>query len=252
MRGDGILVLVMLCACAGRSYAQRFDRDTSLFMVPITVSYAYQVPGADMAIRFGNNSNIGCEALVKFRSNYVVGAAGSFLFSDRVREPGLLRGVSNSYGQILDLEGQPATVLLYERGYMLLAEVGRIIRGVGPNPNCGFLLKFGGGYLRHKIRIETQNNEVPQLEGDYVKGYDRLCGGPAAMVFLGYQHIGDRRFVNFQVGFEAVLGFTNSLRAFNFDTRTQNKDKRVDALSGIRVGWTLPVYRRKATSFYFY
>lgn len=221
-------------------------------MVPITISYAYQVPGSDMAIRFGNNSNIGAEAFVKTRSNLIIGASGSFLFSSKVREPGLLRGVTNSYGQILDLDGNPATVLLYERGYSVLAEVGKIIRGVGPNPNCGFLLKLGGGYLRHKIRIETQNNEVPQLEGDYVKGYDRLCAGPAGMFFVGYQHIGDRRYVNFQIGFETIIGFTRSLRSVNFDTELENKAERVDVLTGLRLGWTLPVYRRKATGFFFY
>ena len=72
--------------------------------------------------------------------------------------------------------------------------------------------------MRHKIRIETQENVVPQLEGDYLTVYDRLTGGPAAMLFLGNQHIGNKRLVNFTYGFEMILGFTEPLRSFNFDT----------------------------------
>jgi hypothetical protein len=159
--------------------------------------------------------------------------------------------VENSDGVILDQDGQPASVLKYERGYCLFAWAGRLMPIVGPNPNSGLLLKVGGGYMRHKIRIETQENVVPQLEGDYLTGYDRLSGGPAAMFFFGYQHIGNRRLINFMFGFEMVLGFTEPLREYNFDTHRHESGTRYDGLNGFRFGWTLPIYRRSAKGYYF-
>ena len=227
-------------------------RDTSIFMVPISVTYAYQVPNGDMALRFGTNNNIGLSAAAKFKSQFMLGLEGSFIFGNHVNEGGLLQGVTNSQGQILDSDGHPATVVTYERGYAIFGIAGKLIPIVGPNPNSGLVVKLGAGYLRHKIRIETQNNVVPQLEGDYLTGYDRLTGGPAGLIYFGYQHIGNRRLVNFTLGFESILGFTEPLRSFNFDTGKADDGGRFDGLNGFRFGWTLPIYKRKADGFFYY
>ena len=252
MKRHHAVLMTALLVIAGPSYAQQSVQDTTILMVPITASYSYQVPGGHLAERFGNNSNVGLCAYVKLRSNYLIGAEGSFLFGRKVIESGLLNGVANSYGQILDQDGQPAQVLLFERGYTLMAVLGKIIPIVGPNPNSGLMLKLNLGYLRHKVRIETQVDEVPQLEGDYLQGYDRLTAGPAFGVAVGYQHFGNKRFVNFYIGFEALYAFTQPLRAVNFDTGRSDTDTRVDQLTGLRAGWTIPIYRRKATGFYVY
>jgi hypothetical protein len=142
-------------------------------------------------------------------------------------------------------------VLLYERGYTLMATVGRLMPIVGPNPNSGLLLKLGGGYMRHKVRIETQNNVVPALEGEYVKGYDRLTAGPAAMFFVGYQHLGNNRFINFMFGFEVLIGFTHNLRPYNFDNGKTDDGQRVDGLNSFRVGWTLPLHKNADDRIYY-
>ncbi|MCB0794549.1 MAG: hypothetical protein KDB88_07405 [Flavobacteriales bacterium] len=234
------------------SYGQQSVRDTSIFMVPVTLSYAYQLPGGNMADRFGANNSLGLSAFAKLPNNFFLGGEGAFIFGNQVIEPGLGDGLQNSYGQILDQEGQPATVLVFQRGYSLLASVGKIMPIVGPNPNSGLMLKLSGGYLRHKIRIETQNNEVPQLQDDYLEGYDRLTGGPAAQLEIGYLHIGNNRFANFFVALHSLFGFTSSLRAVNFDTGQADQEDRLDMLTGLRAGWTLPIYRRKADSFYIY
>jgi hypothetical protein len=240
---------IVLCSSLS---AQASMQDSSIFMVPITLSYAYQVPSGDLALRFGPNSNLGISAYAKFKSKFFLGLEASFLFGNQVVESGLLRGVRDSEGEILDANGDVAAVLLFERGYSLLATAGRLMPIVGPNPNSGLVLKLGVGMLRHKVRIETQNNVVPQLEGDYLEGYDRLTAGPAALLSVGYLHISNRRLLNFQVGFEMMLGFTEPLRAYNFDTGTRDAAGRHDMLTGIRAGWTLPLYRRVATDYYIY
>lgn len=238
-------ILLLLLAMNGwwSCPAQHGIRDTSLVVVPITLSYAYQIPQGDMAIRFGANSNMGLAAGVKFRSNYYVGAEGSFLFGNRVNDNAMLDQLIMDNGDIVDQDGQPATVVLYERGWSAMLTVGRLMPVFGPNPNSGLLLKLGGGILRHKVRIETQNNTVPALEGEYLKGYDRLTAGPAGLFFMGYQHLGNRRLVNFLVGFEVIIGSTEGLRPYNFDTGRAEEGRRFDGLHGLRFGWTLPLYR---------
>ena len=154
--------------------------------------------------------------------------------------------------QIVDNTGEQADVFLYERGWSAFATVGRIFPLFGPNPNSGLHLKLGGGYLRHKVRVQTQKNVVPQLEDEYLEGYDRLSAGPAALAYLGYQHLSNKGRVNFHIGLEFMAGFTQALRAYNFDTEQYNTPNRLDLLSGVRAGWSLPIYKKLDTGFHYY
>ncbi|HQV53327.1 MAG: hypothetical protein IPI00_12715 [Flavobacteriales bacterium] len=252
MRTTRPFLSTLILLFAAPSFAQGDIRDTTIALTSVTASYAYQIPSGDMALRFGNNSNIGINAFYKNKRNYFFGAEGSFLFGNKVVESGLLRNVINSEGQFVDADGVQADVLIYERGWTAMGIVGKIIPVVGPNPNSGILLKFGIGYLRHKIRVQTQKNVVPQLEGEYLEGYDRLAAGPMGSLLVGYQHFGNRRFVNFMIGFEVIAAFTQSLRAFNFDTEQAETGTRNDGLTGLRVGWSLPIYKRSDDRYHYY
>lgn len=244
------LLLPLAFALPAIAQVQGNVRDNPIPMVQVTASYAYQVPGGTMMERFGENNNIGLGAVRKFKSNFGLGVEASFLFGNKVNEPGLLTGLLTSEQEILDKDGVPATLFLYERGYTVIGVATKLLPVAGPNPNSGLLLKLGAGYMRHKIRFETQENEVPQLEGEYLKGYDRLCAGPVLLLFAGYQHISSNRLVNFQVGFESMLGLTSPLRPYNFDEKRADEGVRNDLLNGLRVGWTLPIYRRTDDAFY--
>lgn len=233
------------------SYGQGGLRDTSINIVPVTVSYSFQIPQGELSERFGWNHNIGLSGGIKLKSNYLFALEGTFIFGNNVNDRGMLRQISTFNGAIVDQEGKMASVLLFERGYTITAYVGKVIPVVGPNPNSGILLKLGGGYMRHKVRIESQNNTLPGLEGEYAKGYDRLTAGPMASAFVGYQHFGNSRIVNFLVGFQMDIGFTRNLRPFNFDTGRSEDGVRFDGLNGLRVGWTLPIYKAPDDRIYF-
>ncbi len=245
-----LLPLLLLALWPSRAQAQ--VRDSTVAMTLISLSYAHQLPGGDLADRFGHNSNIGFSVLFKTRTNWTFGAEAGFLFGNQVNEPGILRNTLNSMGQLVDQAGVMSDVFLFERGYGIYLTAGRLFPVIGPNPNSGLLVRMGGGYLRHKVRVQTQQNVVPQVEDEYLEGYDRLTAGPAALLYLGYQHTGNRRLVNFHAGVEFQAGFTSSLRAFNFDTETYNTDGRFDLLSGIRVGWSLPIYQQSDDRYHYY
>ncbi len=227
------------------SYAQSGIQDTSIMIVPITLSYAYQLPNGDLGQQFGANNNLGLSASVKFKSNYSLGLEGSFMFGSNVKDRSILREMTTTNGVVVNQDGQPASILLFERGYTVVAFAGKVIPVAGPNPNSGILLKLGGGYMRHKLLIQTQNDFVPALEDEYIKGYDRLSAGPMAMFFAGYQHLSNNRYINFMVGFEVNVAFTESLRPYNFDTGRADTDTHFDGLNGLRFGWTLPIYKAR-------
>ncbi|MCO6483948.1 MAG: hypothetical protein J5I62_14265 [Flavobacteriales bacterium] len=229
----------------GVATAQSGIQDTSITIVPLTISYAYQLPGGDLAQRFGANSNLGFSASVKFKSNYALGMEGSYVFGNKIMDRSVLKEMMTSNGVVVNQDGEPAGILLFERGYTVSVFAGKVIPVAGPNPNSGILLKLGAGWMWHKLLIQHQNDVLPALEGDYLKGYDGLAAGPMGTFFAGYQHLGNNRFINFMVGFEVNVAFTRSLRPWDFARGKADDERRVDGLNGLRFGWTFPIYKRR-------
>ena len=121
--------------------------------------------------------------------------------------------------------------------------MGKVFPLLGPNDNSGLSLQCGVGLLQHNIRLETRQNEVPALEGEYLKGYDRLSNGFTLHQLIGYQFYGNNRLVNFFIGIEGFQAFTQSRRDFNFDLMAKDETKRSDSLYGVKVKWSLPLKR---------
>lgn len=231
--------------------AQRNIQDTVITSPHMGITYAFQSPAGDMEQRFGNNSNLGVNFHIKDKNNWYYGVEGSFLFGRNVSEPGLLSNLLTDNGEIIDNTGGTSVIVIQERGWTLAASGGRVFNWIGPNPNCGILMKAGVGFMQHKIRIEHQESEITQLEGEYLKGYDRLTNGLMISEFIGYYHMSNRRIVNFFAGVEAMQGFTEGRRDFNFDTQTTNEGARTDILLGFRAGWVINFYQRAPKEFYF-
>lgn len=241
-----ILLFIFLLFGSISAQTQRNLLDSIVYSPHLSFSYAYQFPQADLENRFGDNSNIGFSFNIKDRKNWYYGLQGTVIFGSQVTEPGLLSNLLTDNGEILDNFGQVSEIIVSQRGYTLTLEGGKIFPVLGPNPNCGILLKGGVGFMQHKIRIEHQINEITQLEDEYLKGYDRLTNGLVVSQFLGYYHMSNNRLMNFYVGAEAFEGFTQSRRDFNFDTQTVDDEARMDVLIGMRIGWIINLYQRES------
>ncbi len=216
----------------------------------ISFNYGFYLPGGDLVNRFGPNSAIGGAFQYKTKSNLMLGLEGNFLFGREVKENHILDQIASEVGEVFDKESQVSTILFFERGYTLGVTAGKIFPVIGPNPNSGILFKVGIGFMQHKIRIEHQNNRIPQLDGEYYKGYDRLSNGLMVSQFLGYMNMSNNKLANFYVGFDFMEGFTQNRRDFNYDTRMKDSTKRVDILMGIKFGVCLSIYKRTASDYY--
>ncbi len=215
--------------------------------------YGYEFPAADMAERFGNNSVIGPGFMVKSATNWIYGIEYDFMFGGDVKYGfSILEHLMNSDGDIINGDGVPGVVALFERGHMVSARFGRMFNVLSPNPNSGFFFTVGGGFMSHKIRIEVENESVPQLKGDYKLGYDRLAAGFHLNQFIGYMYFGKSKLANFYGGIEIVEGFNKDQREYNFDTMEYTSGSRFDMLIGIKVGWIIPLSKRTPKEFYYY
>jgi len=122
---------------------------------------------------------------------------------------------------------------------------------IGPNPNSGLMIAAGPVFFQHRILIDYRDASLPQLEGDYLKGYDRLTNGYGLNEFIGYIHYGRRKLINFYVGFDFMQTWTTNKRGFNYDKGVADNKIRNDNLIGFRFGWVLTLYKRAPQNFYY-
>lgn len=245
-----LIVFILLITIGFASKAQFSIRDSAIAFPMIGATLSYEFPGGDMADRFGNSFSAGGVFQYKFRSNWIVGLDANFIFSEEVKENNILDQYKTPDGNIIDGNGSYSLVSLSERGTRIVLKGGKIFPVFGPNKNSGILATAGVGFLQHRIFIDTPGSPLPYLEGDNVKGYDRLTNGLMVNQFIGYINFSNKRLINFYGGFEFTEGFTQNKRAYNFDTGLHDDKKRTDVLIGFRFGWVFPLYKRVADKYY--
>lgn len=208
-------------------------------------NYCGQLPAADLASRYGLNSTVSGGFDYKYKL-WLFGAEGNFIFGNKIKEPDILKNLRDEDGYIIDVEGIPSSVTLFQRGWAVRAQVARIIPVGKPNKNSGLKLGIGIGYLEHKILLNANPRLLPQLDKQYRKGYDRLAGGVLFSEFIGYQFFDNRKYINFHLGIEFMQAFTKPLRSYNFNTNAPDPiQRRIDLLFGIKVGWVIPIFSKE-------
>jgi hypothetical protein len=240
-----VFLFLFMANCA---FAQKSIKDSISFPM-IGPSFQFQLPGGDMADRFGYNFNVGGFFQWKLKKNWVFGLDGDFIFSNQVKEDPITY-METSQGTVITAGGIYGAISTYERGFLFSAKAGKIFNWLGPNPNSGLMATFGAGLLQHKIRIDEKDNNVPELKGDYAKGYDRLTNGLAFTEFIGYINCSNNRLINFFGGFEVTEAFTKSRRDWDFATMMKDDKNRTDILFGVKAGWFFPIYKHAVNRYY--
>lgn len=235
------------------TWAQRNAGDTIVPSLIPYFSFAYQFPGGDVAVQFGQNSTIGGGLFYKTDKNWLWSGDVNFIFGNQVKNAeSILRMVQTHAGYIIDGNGTYALYALYERGYSLNVRVGKVFPVLDATPNSGLMTLLGAGYLIHRLNIDNQHHTAPQISYDYAKGYDRLTGGLTLNEFVGYFFMGKSRIWNFYGGVELYQAFTRSRRDYVFDLMKKDNNKYIDLFFGLKIGWMIPVYRRAPDKYYYY
>lgn len=204
-------------------------------------SYGYFFPGGDLGKRFGNNFKVDISPKFYFHnSSFSIGLELSYLFGSEVKINPLSNLISYD-DQIISIDKTFASLSMDERGYQAGINIGKIISFNG-HIRSGLKLELGVNVLRHWIHFQKDYGIIPQLEGEYLKGYDRLTGGISTKEFIGYQYLKRDSRINFYAGFEFIQGYTKSLRKYNYDQAAYDLNDRKDYLFGFKAGWILPLY----------
>ncbi len=225
-------------------------KDSTIYAPIFSLNYAFQIPVNTLSDRFGTNNNLGFSGGIKTKNNWTYELSTSFIFGTNVKDTTIIDHLQNNQNWIINQFGEESVVLIQERGQVFSFKIGKIFNVIGPNPNSGLILKLGIGWMRHKIRIDNENDQIPQLSQQYLPYYDRLASGLNLYQFIGYHHMSNNRLTNFFLGLEFYQGFTKGRRDYQIDTMEPSTEKRLDILNGIRIGWIVPVFRQAPNDFY--
>ena len=242
-----ILVLISFIICfvnplkSQDSAKNNTENFMNIGMTNLSFGYGIEFPFGDMKDRFSKNLKFTLGAERVTQSNWIFGLEFSYMFGDTVKED-VLSNLRLSNGEILGSDNAYADVFTRERGLFLGVNVGKILP-FRKKSRSGLRITAAAGLLIHYVRIQDEASSLPQIEGDYKKGYDRLTRGLALRQFVGYQHVTENKRVNFYIGLEFTQGFTSNIREVNFDTGlSTSKDRRFDGLVGLKAAWILPFF----------
>lgn len=216
------------------------------------------LPGGDMAKRFGLSYRIGPALLYKTTSNWLFGSQFDFIVGRDIKQDSLMINIRDKYATVdrgvyefINNDGERIGVQVYERGYAVGLSAGRIFSTNKNAPDNGFTILTTAGFVQHKINIFNADKSIMSLRGHYLKGYDRLANGWFIQQYAGYSFFSKSRLINFTLGVEAMVAFTQGRRDWLYDVMRPDHTKRTDMLFGVRAGWFIPMFKRKSEDMMF-
>ena len=220
--------------------------------VLISPYYTALFPVGELSNRFGFSNDVGLNISLKAKKNWLIGVEGAYLFGSKVKENPLIPLSTQATGQIIGQDGTLNNIPIQLSGFEIGLRVGKLIPVLKKkHPNTGILISLAPGFIQHKIQINADANNIPQLNTTYRQGYDRLTNGPSVSGGLGFQYLEKKKFLNFYGGLDFAAGFTQERRNWNFDLMSADKHQRVDMLIGIKVAWVIPVFTNRDNEVYY-
>jgi len=217
----------------------------------IQFNYIFQVPINELKTDFGNNSALGL-AYLSNQNDFLLGFDANFMFGNNVKNDSLLQTIATEEGWLINSSGELDTILLYERGWNSHILFGKSFR-FDENYLTGIYVYGGIGYLQHKIRLESNKTDLPQIDEDYIKGYDKFTNGISTKLCVDYMYFSKRNSVKFNIGVEFINAFTKNRRAYDFAAMEEyDNNWKKDQLIGVKFGIIIPINRNNEEKFHYY
>ncbi len=208
--------------------------------------YAMQIPGTDLADKFGRFSSIGLGIDYKFKNNVIIGLDYDWYFGNNVVDNGRFSNITGPSGVIIDANGDFSVIRLDVRGNYGTVNLGYLWSPNKKETFSGILVMGGAGVMRHKVDLFSSQITIPQVNDDYEYGYDQMAYGLATKQYIGYQRFVSKSRYRLRIGAEFNQGFTQGRRTWDFNANKSGLDKRFDTTIAFKIGFIVPVYTKYA------
>lgn len=217
-----------------------------------SVNYNYQFAFGNISKTFGNNSSVGLCYFFETTKNYLFGIEGNYMFGNTIKDESIFDGISSSDGGIIGGDGQYANINLMEIGFNTYLLAGYCFHNSEKNLS-GVYLSQGIGYLQHKIFIDTKNQNIPQLNENMKKGYDRFSNGISAKFSIDYKFYHKKGMFQISSGLNYTIAHTKIQRNYDFANNLVYPNKRKwDNFLGIKFEVIIPIQRKNDEQFHYF
>jgi|BioPla2DNA2_1021312.scaffolds.fasta_scaffold00035_5 hypothetical protein len=245
------ITILLMVSIFFNAKSQSIKRD-SLTLTTLSANVGFCYPMGDLNNRYNFFGQAGSSFMMKFKNNISLSAEGLVLYGTGYKGEDPLRLILNSNGTLTNEYGQPAEFSRGMRGMQITTKVGYIFSKYAHNPNSGITVSLGGGFFQSKYWIDQRGNNIPQIMGDYVKGYDRLSNGFALTQFVGYTYFHNKNFWNFFIGVEFTEAWTQNRRSWDFTLMRKDDSRYNEFMATIKAGWIISFIKREAEDIYYY
>jgi len=238
MKKNSLLFIILFIGVYSFGYSQSINetKEKSYKVLPY-LSYGIDTPLGDLKDRFGYNFGVNGGFDLVFKNNYSTGLFVKYKFGNNIKEDVIapLRVANN---EIIGKAGY-ANVSMGERAIYTGIQFGKVLDyKIGKK---SFALKFdiGTGIMSHYIYIDNTFEDVPQLNGDLSKSFDRLTNGWGIHESISFHYVAPNNWRLF-FALEGIQSFTKSARNIQFGIDANQDYLRKDMLIGAHIGFILP------------
>lgn len=217
--------------------------------INIQPSYLVEIPGGDLAKRFGVNNKFEGKIEYLHKYNYAFYIKSGLRLGEKVNDD-VLATLRTSDGFVIGVNGFYADIFGRKRGIDIGLGIDKLIP-VNFTKSETHHLRIGiaGMYMHHWIRLVDDSRSVPQIIDAYALLYDRYTAGFALEENIQFQYNVNKDNSSFLLGIQFAQGFTRDYRSNFIDALTN----RVDLYFGLKISYLLPLYHfgdREETIYY--
>ena len=223
--------MILSCLFA-LSYAQ--DNKSQ---INLQSSYLIEVPGGDLADRFGLNSKFEFR-LEYLKNSWAIYAKSGLRIGENVKED-VLAPLRTSEGFVTGVNGFYADLFGRKRGFDYGIGIDKILK-VAKNSNHSFRFGIAAIKAHHWIRIADESKSVPQILGDYSQLYDHFVSGLGIEENIQFQYNSKNNNAAFIVGLQFQQIFSKEHRQQLIQSKTSSK--RNDLYFGLKLSYLLPLF----------
>ncbi len=237
-----ILTLIFFCTLALNTRGQNVSKE-ALDAWLIMPTLGFYGSGGELGDRIKRGLDVGLKVEYKTSGNWHFGLGGQYLYSNSVRdEDAVIAPMLTEGGEVFNPTGTYARVAIDLRGVSAMANLGKTTPILAVNPNSGVDLQISGGYLAYWYNISSGNQNVPQIQDEYEKGYDQLSMGVILRQSIGYQYLSPKKTINLRLSFEVSEIWAENVRGYNYASGEKTSGREPSLLYGLRLSWILPIY----------
>ncbi len=231
-----ITLIGILASCSIQLYSQKVSAPRWFLL---QTSAQYNINGGDWKSRYPAFTSVPLSFEYFHRHKFIVGANYNIYLGSQVNENGLYGNMTNSKNELLDLNGYPAVVRTYMRGFQSGVHA---LKSYPLKAGSNWHLQMGGGlgYYRSYTKFVFDENQVPQIDGNYQTGYDRLSAGWYLQEQMRIQYL-NNELVSMGLGIHFMQGSSNHLRPYDFANQTPGYQQFTDYSYGANLFITIPI-----------